>query len=215
MRLGMETGIVRRGLMLVLSSPSGAGKTTIAGQLLESDRCVALSVSYTTRKKRQGEEEGRDYHFVDKKTFTRMRERGDFLEWAVVFDNYYGTKREPVERALAEGRDVLFDVDWQGARKLRESANDDVVTVFILPPSAGALEERLKVRAKDSEEVVRNRMRGASNEIQHWDEYDYVVVNRDVEQSVAAVRSILAAERQRRARLTGLKDFVQGLLAKL
>jgi guanylate kinase len=144
-----------------------------------------------------------------------MRDRDAFLEWAVVFDNYYGTTRKPVEEALAAGRDVLFDVDWQGARKLRESAKDDVVAVFILPPSATALEERLRARAEDSEDVVVRRMRGASNEIQHWDEYDYVVVNSDIEQSVAAVRAILAAERLRRTRLTGLKTFVQNLLAEL
>jgi guanylate kinase len=144
-----------------------------------------------------------------------MRDRGEFLEWAVVFDNYYGTPRQPVERALAEGRDVLFDVDWQGARKLRESAKDDVVAVFILPPTASELEERLKVRAEDSEETVRRRMQGASNEIQHWDEYDYVVINHDVERSLAALRGILAAERLRASRLTGLKDFVQNLLAEL
>jgi guanylate kinase len=210
----METGIARRGIMLVLSSPSGAGKTTIASRLLR-DPGVEISISHTTRMKRKGEKDGKDYHFVDRETFTRMRDQDAFLEWAVVFDNHYGTTRKPVEQALAEGRDVLFDVDWQGARKLRESAKDDVVAVFILPPSAVALEERLRVRAEDPEDVVLKRMRGASNEIQHWDEYDYVVVNHDIEQSVAAVRVILAAERLRRSRLTGLKDFVQGLLAAL
>jgi guanylate kinase len=211
----METGIARRGLMLVLSSPSGAGKTTLARRLREGDPGIAMSISHTTRPRRNGEEDGRDYHFVDRDTFTRMRDQGEFLEWAVVFDNYYGTPREPVERALAEGRDVLFDVDWQGARKLRESAKDDVVAVFILPPTAAELEERLKVRAEDSDETVRRRMQGASNEIQHWDEYDYVVINHDVEQSVSALRAILAAERLRASRLTGLKDFVQNLLAEL
>ena len=144
-----------------------------------------------------------------------MRDRGAFLEWAVVFDNYYGTTREPVERALADGRDVLFDVDWQGATSLRAKASADIVSVFILPPSAADLEQRLNVRAEDAPEIVQRRMRGAANEIQHWVEYDYVVVNRDVEESVAAVRSILAAERLRRTRLTGLKDFVQSLLARL
>ncbi len=210
----METGIARRGIMLVLSSPSGAGKTTIASRLLK-DPGIELSISHTTRMKRKGEKDGEDYHFVDRETFTHMRDQDAFLEWAVVFDNYYGTTRKPVEQALAAGRDVLFDVDWQGARKLREQAEDDVVAVFILPPSAAALEERLRVRAEDPEDVVLKRMRGASNEIQHWDEYDYVVVNRDIEQSVTAVRAILAAERLRRSRLTGLKDFVQGLLAAL
>ena len=210
----METPIARRGIMLVLSSPSGAGKTTIASRLLK-DPGVEISISHTTRMKRKGEKDGKDYHFVDRETFTRMRDHNAFLEWAVVFDNYYGTTRKPVEEALAAGRDVLFDVDWQGARKLRESAKDDVVAVFILPPSAAALEERLRARAEDSEDVVVRRMRGASNEIQHWDEYDYVVVNDDIEQSVAAVRAILAAERLRRTRLTGLKTFVQNLLAEL
>jgi len=210
----MET-IARRGLMLVLSSPSGAGKTTIARRLLDEDGGISMSISHTTREKRKGEVDGKDYHFVDKETFAQMRDQGAFLEWAVVFDNYYGTTRDPVEQALREGRDVLFDVDWQGADALRDSAADDVVSVFILPPSAGALEERLKTRAEDSDEVVSRRMRGASNEIQHWDAYDYVVVNFDVEQSVAAVHAILAAERLRRERLTGLKGFVQGLLAAL
>ena len=144
-----------------------------------------------------------------------MRDQGEFLEWAVVFDNYYGTTREPVERALSEGRDVLFDVDWQGTRKLRDTAKDDVVAVFILPPSAAALEDRLRVRAEDPEDVVHKRMRGASNEIQHWNEYDYVVINHDILCSVAAVRAILAAERLRCSRLTGLKEFVQNLLAEL
>jgi len=210
----MET-IARRGLMLVLSSPSGAGKTTISRRLLGNDKDIALSVSHTTRAKRKGETDGKDYHFVDKDTFARMRDEGAFLEWAVVFDNYYGTTRAPVERALLEGRDVLFDVDWQGAETLRKAAAGDVVSVFILPPSAEALEDRLKTRAEDSDEVVSRRMRGASNEIQHWREYDYVVVNYDIDRSVAAVRAILAAERLRRTRLTGLKDFVQGLLAAL
>lgn len=210
----MDRPIARRGIMLVLSSPSGAGKTTIAKRLLE-DPGIELSISHTTRPKRKGEKDGKDYHFVDRETFTRLRDQDAFLEWAVVFDNYYGTTRKPVEDALAAGRDVLFDVDWQGARKLRESAKDDVVTVFVLPPSAAALEQRLRTRAEDADDVVKRRMRGASNEIQHWDEYDYVVVNTDIEQSVASVRAILAAERLRRTRLSGLKSFIQMLLAAL
>lgn len=206
---------VRRGLMLVLSSPSGAGKTSLSRRLLETEPNLELSVSHTTRAKRKGEVEGRDYYFVDQDIFTRMRERDEFLEWAVVFDNYYGTTRSPVEEALSKGRDILFDVDWQGADKLRESAGGDVVTVFILPPSADALAERLNERAQDSAEVVQRRMRGASNEIQHWNEYDYVVVNDDFDSTVKALRAILTAERVRRTRITGLKDFVQSLLSDL
>ena len=174
-----------------------------------------MSVSHTTRKMRKGEAAGKDYHFVDHDSFTRMRDQGEFLEWAVVFDNYYGTTRKPVEQALSGGRDVLFDVDWQGAEKLRAEAENDVVTVFILPPSGKALEERLNERAQDPPEIVQTRMRGASNEIQHWHQYDYVIINHDVDQSLASVRAILTAERLRRSRLTGLKDFVQGLLAEL
>jgi len=205
----------RRGLMLVLSSPSGAGKTTLARRLLEADPGVVPSISCTTRKQRKGEVEGRDYHFIDRETFTRMRDSGEFLEWAVVFDNYYGTTRKPVEEALAAGRDVLFDVDWQGAASLRAKARDDVVSVFILPPTAADLEQRLNVRAQDPPEIVRRRMLGASNEIQHWTEYDYVVVNYDIDQSVATIRAVLTAERLRRTRLTGLKEFVQNLLVAL
>jgi guanylate kinase len=210
----MET-IARRGLMLVLSSPSGAGKTTIARRILDEDPGIAVSISHTTRPKRKGETDGKDYHFIAKDAFSQMRDAGEFLEWAVVFDNYYGTTRAPVDRALAEGRDVLFDVDWQGAAALREASGEDVVSVFVLPPSAAALEERLKTRAADAEDVVIRRMRGASNEVQHWDEYDYVIVNFDVDKSVEAVHAIIAAERLRRTRLAGLKDFVQGLLSEL
>jgi guanylate kinase len=174
-----------------------------------------MSISHTTRPRRNGEEDGLDYHFVDRDAFTRMRDQGEFLEWAVVFDNFYGTTRKPVERALVAGRDVLFDVDWQGAASLRDQAKDDVVTVFILPPTAADLEQRLNERAQDPPETVRRRMLGASNEIQHWDEYDYVVVNHDIDCSVEAVRAILAAERLRRTRLIGLKQFVKKLQTEL
>ncbi|MFO7478918.1 MAG: guanylate kinase [Methyloceanibacter sp.] len=211
----MQEPIARRGLMLVLSSPSGAGKTTIARKLLDSDTAIEMSVSHTTRPARNGEQDGKDYHFVDRETFARMRDAGAFLEWAVVFDHFYGTTRRPVEEALAAGRDVLFDVDWQGAAALRDEASDDVVAVFVLPPTAADLERRLTERAQDAPETVRRRMLGASNEIQHWQDYDYVVVNYDLDRSVAAVRAILAAERLRRSRLTGLKGFVQTLLAQL
>jgi len=201
--------------MLVLSSPSGAGKTTIARRLREEDNSVEMSISHTTRPRRNGEQDGKDYHFVDRETFTRMRDQGEFLEWAVVFDNYYGTTRKPVEDALAAGRDVLFDVDWQGAASLRDQAKNDVVTVFVLPPTAADLEQRLNERAQDSPKIVRRRMLGASNEIQHWDEYDYVVINHDIGCSVEAVRAILAAERLRRTRLTGLRQFVKKLQTEL
>ena len=211
----METGVARRGLMLVLSSPSGAGKTTIARRLREEDNSIEMSISHTTRPRRNGEKNGKDYHFVDRESFTRMRDQGEFLEWAVVFDNFYGTTRKPVEDALAAGRDVLFDVDWQGAAALRDQAKNDVVTVFILPPTATDLEQRLNERSQDSPEIVRRRMLGASNEIQHWDEYDYVVINHDIGCSVEAVRAILAAERLRRTRLTGLRQFVKKLQTEL
>ena len=206
-----STSVARRGLMLVLSSPSGAGKTTIARALLEADAEVQMSVSATSREPRQGEADGEDYIFVDADEFTAMRDRDEFLEWALVFDNFYGTPKRPVEEALADGRDVLFDIDWQGAEALRNTQKNDLVTVFLLPPSAADLQARLAERAQDPPDVVQKRMAGASNEIQHWDDYDYVVVNRNVEESLAAVRAILDAERHKRERQVGLAEFVRKL----
>ncbi len=203
--------ISRRGLMLVLSSPSGAGKTTISRAILEGDPSIAMSISATTRPKRPGETDGVDYIFVDDARFAEMVEAGDFLEHAVVFGNRYGTPRAPVEAALAAGRDVLFDVDWQGEQQLAEAARDDLVSVFILPPSTEELERRLRARAQDSDEVVARRMARAADEMSHWPEYDYVIVNDDFDDSVASVRAILRAERLRRTRQIGLADFVSRL----
>ena len=205
------SAIQRRGLMLVLSSPSGAGKTTLSRQLLDNDKQIQLSVSCTTRQKRPGERDGVDYRFVDTATFRGMIERKQFLEYAEVFGNYYGTPRAPVDEALAMGRDVLFDIDWQGAQQVAEKAREDLVGVFILPPSTGELERRLHSRAQDPDAVVRGRMAKAADEMSHWAEYDYIVVNEDVEKSVAAVQSILQAERLRRERQVGLRDFVESL----
>ncbi len=207
--------IARRGLMLVLSSPSGAGKSTLSRLLLEAEPLLAMSVSVTTRPPRPGEVDGKDYHFVDADTFSRMREEGALLEWAEVFGNRYGTPRAPVMAALEAGRDVLFDIDWQGAQQLSQRAGEDVVRVFILPPSAEALEARLRGRAQDPEEVVQARMAGAAAEISHWPEYDYVVVNDVLEESLAGLRAILAAERLKRARLVGLPTFVREMQAAL
>jgi guanylate kinase len=206
-------GIQRRGVMLVLSSPSGAGKTTISRALLERDPDLTMSVSVTTRPKRPAEVDGRDYSFIDQGRFDVMVARHELLEYAKVFDHYYGTPREPVEQALDEGRDVMFDIDWQGTQQLFESARRDLVSVFILPPSTEELERRLHTRAQDSEDVVARRMAKAANEMSHYPEYDYIVVNRDVAESVDAVHAILRAERLRRDRLIGLGDFVRGLRA--
>ncbi len=206
-----QGGIERRGLMLVLSSPSGAGKTTISRELLARDGGLVLSVSTTTRPMRPGETEGVDYVFMDQARFDEMVRDGAFLEHATVFGYCYGTPRGPVEAALDEGRDVLFDIDWQGAQQVAEKAREDLVSVFILPPSTEELERRLHTRAQDSDDVVRARMAKAADEMSHWAEDDYIVVNEDVEASVAAVRSILEAERLRRERRLGLHDFVEVL----
>jgi guanylate kinase len=210
-----QHNIARRGLMLVLSSPSGAGKTTLSRLLLRSDRSVELSISVTTRPKRRGEINGRDYHFIDRARFDAMVAEGELLEWAEVFGNWYGTPRGPVLKALQSGRDVLFDIDWQGTQQLREKARTDLVSVFILPPTAKELERRLKRRAQDSRSVIGSRMAKAAGEMSHWPEYDYVVVNRDKRQAFAELRAILSAERLKRERQIGLSGFVRGLQTRL
>ncbi|MDE0050520.1 MAG: guanylate kinase [Rhodospirillales bacterium] len=204
----------RRGLLLVLSSPSGAGKTTITRRLVELEGGgVEISISHTTRPKRPDEMDGRDYHFVDQAAFARLRERGEFLESAEVFGHWYGTTRDPVERARGAGRDVVFDIDWQGSQQLAEAVRGDLVRVFILPPSLQALEQRLNRRAQDSPAVVAERMSRAADEMSHHGEYDYVVVNTALETAVDDVRAILRAERLRRQRLKGLDGFVSRLTA--
>jgi len=199
----------RRGLMLVLSSPSGAGKTSISRRLLETEDELTMSVSATTRPRRPGEVDGVDYHFIDQTEFQLMINRGEFLEYAKVFDNYYGTPRGPVDAVLSGGKDVLFDIDWQGTQQVADAARDDLVSVFILPPSTHELERRLMGRAQDSAEVVAQRMSKAADEISHYREYDYIIVNRDLDESVDAVRAILTAERLKRDRRLGLTDFVK------
>jgi guanylate kinase len=210
-----DNAVTRRGLMLVLSSPSGAGKTTLTRKLLDEDKGVALSVSVTTRKMRPGEKDGRDYFFVDRKRFDAMVEKNELLEWAEVFDNYYGTPKKPAMDALAAGRDVLFDVDWQGTQQLRDKAPKDLVSIFVLPPSIPELERRLHKRAQDDYETIHRRMAKAADEMSHWQEYDYVVINRNLDQAFADVIAILAAERVKRDRQVGLSDFVRSLQAKL
>ncbi len=202
----------RRGLMLILSSPSGAGKTTISRKLLAAEGdALTMSVSVTTRPIRPGEVDGRDYHFTDQARFRQMVADDAFLEWAEVFGNLYGTPRAEVTEGLVAGRDYLFDVDWQGAQQLSQAAGADVVSVFLLPPSVAELEQRLRNRGTDSEEVIRGRMDRARAEMSHWSEYDYVVVNDDVEACFAKVRTILAAERLKRTRQTGLTGFARSL----
>jgi len=207
--------IDRRGLMFVLSSPSGAGKTTLSRRLLEDEPDLTLSVSVTTRPSRPGEVDGVDYQFVTTEQYNLMRNRGDLLESAKVFDNYYGTPRGPVETALSEGRDILFDIDWQGAQQLAQKARDDMVSVFILPPSSPELERRLKSRAQDPADVVARRMAKAWEEISHWREYGYILINDDVDQAYDELRAILRAERLKRDRRVGLLDFVDTLRAGL
>ncbi len=200
----------RRGLLLVLSSPSGAGKTTLSKRLLAAEPdTIRMSVSVTTRKPRSGEVDGKDYHFLEKAEFLRLRDDGSLLEWAEVFENFYGTERAQVERAVSSGHDVLFDIDWQGARQLSEAMSDDLVRIFILPPTGKALEERLNARNMDSPEVVARRMAKAAGEISHWPEYDYVIINHDVDESFAELMAIVTAERLRRERQLGLTAFVR------
>jgi len=206
-----DRNVQRRGLMLVLSSPSGAGKSTISRALLRDEHQLSMSVSVTTRTPRPGEVHGKDYYFVTVDEYHRMVATGELLEHAKVFDNYYGTPRAHVEKELAAGHDVLFDIDWQGTQQLKSSAPGDLVTVFILPPSIGELERRLRGRAQDSEEVMRKRMARAADEMSHWPEYEYIVVNREVDESIARVKAILTAERLRRERHPGLAAFVNDM----
>jgi guanylate kinase len=214
-RDGAPVALARRGLLLVLSSPSGAGKTTLSRRMVADDAQIAMSISVTTRAPRPGEADGRDYHFRSVAEFEAMRDAGALLEWAPVHGNLYGTPQAPVMDALAAGRDVLFDIDWQGASQLAGKAAADLVRVFILPPSAAALRERLVRRAQDGPEVVARRLAGAAAEIRHWQDYDYVLVNADLERCLAELKAILAAERLRRPRSTGLAPFVAGILAGL
>jgi len=207
----MANEITRRGLLLVLSSPSGAGKTTITRLLIERDPTLAISVSVTTRAPRAGEIDGKHYRFIDAAEFERMVAAGELLEHAVVFGNRYGTPRAPVEATLASGSDIISDIDWQGTRRLKESVRSDLVSVFVLPPSMAALRKRLESRAQDSTEVVGQRMAKSADEMSHWPEYDYVIVNRELEHSVAQVQAILTAERLKRERQAGLAEFVNRL----
>lgn len=201
--------------MLVLSSPSGAGKTTLTRNLLEQEEKVALSISVTTRERRVSEIEGVHYYFKSKRQFEVLRDSGDLLEWAEVHGNYYGTPREAVEKTLAEGRDILFDIDWQGTRQLLEKMRDDVVSVFVLPPTADELKARLERRAEDSPAVIAQRLQNAIEEISHWREYDYILVNRDLNESFARLRAILTAERLKRVKMLDLEGFAGNLLADL
>jgi guanylate kinase len=207
--------IARRGIMLIVSSPSGAGKTTLTRNLLDKEENVSLSISVTTRQRRSSEIDGIHYKFLTRRQFELMRDGDELLEWAEVHGNFYGTPREPVETALAEGRDVLFDIDWQGTQQLYESMRDDVVSVFVLPPTAEELKLRLERRAEDTADIISRRLKNAAEEIPHWEEYDYVLVNRDLEKSFMRLRGILTAERLKRVRKEDIQEFVGSLLRDL
>ena len=213
MDLDDQPGLSRRGLLIVLSSPSGAGKSTISRMLLAADPEVTMSISATTRPKRPGERDDVDYHFVDDAEFERMVAAGDFVEWAPVFGYRYGTPKAPVKAALKAGRDILFDIDWQGTQQLQAAMGEDLVRIFILPPSMAELERRLHARGTDSDEVIADRMARAASEISHWPEYDYVLVNRDTAECLSEVKSIVAAERLKRGRQVGMVPFVRDLVA--
>ena len=213
MDLDENAGLSRRGLLIVLSSPSGAGKSTISRMLLESDPEISMSVSATTRPMRPGEVDGVDYHFVDDAEFDRMITEGEFVEWAPVFGHRYGTPKAPVKAALKAGRDILFDIDWQGTQQLQAAMGEDLVRIFILPPSMAELERRLHARGTDSDAVIADRMARATGEISHWPEYDYVLVNRDTAECLAEVHAIVAAERLKRGRQVGMVPFVRDLVA--
>ena len=206
------TIIKRRGLMLVLSSPSGAGKTTISRKLMERDQNLNLSISHTTRSPRPGEVDGQDYYFISQETFKKMQGQQEFLEYAFVFENYYGTQKKTVDQALKHGKDILFDIDWQGTQQLKQIARSDVVSIFVLPPSWSELENRLHRRAKDALETIAYRMSKANQEIQHWAEYDYILINDNIEDTVSRVHHILQSERLRRDRQVGLPQFIRNLV---
>jgi guanylate kinase len=202
----------QRGVLVALSSPSGAGKTTLTRRLLEHSSNFMLSVSVTTRSPRPGEVEGRDYYFKSKEVFEKMKKSEDFLEWAKVFGNYYGTLQQPVMTALEEGRDVLFDIDWQGTQQLTQKMGEDMISVFILPPSMGELEQRLYRRSQDHESTILDRMSKAVSEISHWAEYDYVLVNEDLDKTLSQILAIIQAEKLKKSRQLGLETFVKGLM---
>ena len=214
-KLSIKIAVPRRGLLFVMSSPSGAGKTTLSKRLLAADHDIALSVSVTTRPPRSGEVDGKDYTFISKSRFEEMVARKELLEWAQVFGNLYGTPKTPVEKALQEGRDVLFDIDWQGTQQLAQAMEDDLVRVFILPPDAETLHDRLIHRKQDTASVVAKRMAEAPREISHWAEYDYVIINNDMDKAHAEVMAILKAERLKRKRQVGLTEFVRAMTSKL